>query len=750
MGWIKMAPVHTPIYSFLIGFLPIAFFGAVTAWLIARDPGKPKHLLIGSTVAIGIYSLLMTLVGFAGGLKVPMLIMIGTSIVFYIWYVGYTRLGDFTRPKRVDWSSWKPTDIPTKILLWLLVIFQVVMFINALAPHVNQDADVSHYLFIKNYLESGQVTVSPENAFSYYPQALEMAVLTAYGRAGEMGPDAANLCFWFMQLLLIGWLIDFCVRRGKTRVGYLLATATCGLFYWPVIAYSGFVDGGVTLFSIAGLLTYFDWLERRDKPIEETPQPKSKGMLMFWRWRQAGLTQLTLVGFFLGTACASKYSALPTTILVLLHMILLLIAGKADRKQTWMAFLGAAVIFAIAVLPWYGRNIMLTGNPVFPFMRGIFGGPELTLADDVNTWSNWGIPITFTNWLTYPIRLSFFWPLGESWIKVPLPYINWLFVLSPIAGLLLLHRRLARIVAIWCVVFFTFAFMVMNVQTRYFLPFTILALWLVIEWLETFASQPVTSDLSTSGAVNPKAKSTIAKWVVLVIVLIPFITQVDLVRNHLQERSQYLVGGLTRDEYLATVWPSWEVFDEANRVATEDEKVMIFSLRTFYLDAAHVLPEPGEFDPSKEPVAMLSDLGSGDVKYLLMESRVRMGATILDWCVDRSDPGAETVTFLEGEIMDAMGEQGVPRELTREILKHRGGVRSVEDNVPTWQFPVESWRDPKIAGILDFLSSVTSMQAEGHLEGVRIYSEWELYEIKTGDVLRLAEITPRVCRVPSV
>jgi len=568
-------------------------------------------------------------------------------------------------------------------------------------------------------------------------QALEMAVIAAYSRGGEMGPDAANLCFWFMQLLLIGWLIDFCARRGKTRLGYMLATAVCGLFYWPVIAYSGFVDGGVTLFSIAGLLTYFDWLESREKPIEEKPSPKKKNLVVFWKWQQSGLTQLALTGFFLGTACASKYSAIPTTMLVFVHLLILTI-NKSSRKRTWMAILGAAILFFIAIIPWYGRNIILTGNPVFPFMRGMFGGPELTLADDVNTWSNWGIPITFTNWLTYPIKLSFFWPLGDSGIRVPLPYVSWLFVLSPIAGLLLLHRRLGRIVAVWCFAFFTFAFMVMNVQTRYFLPFTILALWLVVEWLETFASQPVTADLSTSSAVNPKPKPAIAKWIVFVIVLIPFITQMDLVRNHMQERSQYLVGGLSRDEYLATVWPSWEVFDEANRVATDDEKVMIFSLRTFYLDAPYVLPQPGGFDPLLEPVAMLDGMENIDVKYLLMESRVRMGATILDWCVERSDPNEPEVTFLEGEIMDAMGAQGIPRELTREILKHRGGVRSVENNVSSWRFPVESWRDAKIAGILDFLANVNRLKADRHLEGLKVYGEWELYEIQEVEVLRFA------------
>jgi len=725
-----MAPVHIPILAFLLGFFIVTFLGAMMARPLVRVRPKPHHLLIGSTAAIAVYALYMAIVGMAGGLKFAFGFTLGVFLVVGLWYINYLMRWDGRQRPKLDWSAWTPPDIPTKIILWLLVIFQLVMFLNALAPHVNQDADVSHYLFIREYLQTGQVAVFPQNAFSYYPQALEMAVLTAFGRAGEYGPDAANLCFWFMQLVLIGWLIDFSARRGKVRVGYLLAAAACGLFYWPVIAYSGFVDGGVTLFSLAGVFCYLDWLERREKKIEEKPPPKKKFLVTLWRWQQGGFTQLALTGLFLGTACASKYSALPVTALVFLHLLWITIFGPTMKRETRSALFGFAVLFLIAALPWYGRNILVTGNPLFPFMRGIFGGPELTLADDVNTWASWGIPVSFANYLLYPVKLSFFWPLGDSWLREPLPYISWLFVLSPIAGLLLLHRRLTRLVVLWCFVFFTFAFFFMNVQTRYFLPFTILALWLVIEWLETFASQTVPSDLTPGTALNPRKRSPAAKWVVLVIVLIPFMWQLGFARGHLVDRSRYLVGGLSRDEYITAVWPSREVFAKASELGSEDSKVMIFSLRTYYLDAPYVFPEGGDFDPSISPDEMLGRAGANDVRYLLMESRVRMGATILDWCVDNSVQDERVSEFVEGEVLESLADLDISRNLTREILKHRGGVRSIENGVPVWRIGLEQWRDPKIAGILDFLANVNLLVEVGELEPVEIYGEWELYALR--------------------
>ena len=206
------------------------------------------------------------------------------------------------------------------------------------------------------------------------------------------------MCFWFMQILLIGWLIDWCARSGRIRVGYMLAAAVAGIFYWPVIAYSGYVDGGVALFTLAGLTLYFDWLLHRDKPVPSAPEPKARFVKPFHRLRQAGFGELMMAGLFIGTACASKYSALPAAALIFLHLIWLLIADRG-RNRTTLAFLGFAILFLVPVIPWYGRNIMATGNPVFPFLRSVFGGPEPTIADDISTWSNWGLATSIRNYL---------------------------------------------------------------------------------------------------------------------------------------------------------------------------------------------------------------------------------------------------------------------------------------------------------------------------------------------------------------
>jgi len=725
-----MAPVHIPILGFLLGFFVVAWVGATIARPLTGDDPKPGHLVLGATLAIAVYALFMSLMGMAGALRIGVVVTLPAVLLIILWHNHYRLRWKTGGVRKLDWSLWRPPDLPTRIIFWLVIIYQAGMFINALAPHVNPDAEISHYLFIRRYLQAGLVTVFPENAFSYYPQALEMSVLTAFSRAGERGPEAGNLCYWFMQLLLMGWVVDFCARRGKPRVGWHLAAAVSGLFYWPVIAYSGYVDGGVALFSLAGVFTYFDWLERRNRHADTGAPTKLRYPRFLWRWRQAGFTELALSGFFLGTACASKYSALPIAALVFLHVLWIVATDNVHRRTAMMSFLGFLLFFVIPIVPWYLRNLLATGNPVFPFMRGLFGGPELTLADDVSTWAGWGLPISALGYILYPVKLAWFSPLGDSIISVPRMYMTWLFALAPLAGILLIHRRLERIAAIWCFVFFSLVFFAMNLQTRYFLPFTILALWLVCEWLETLASISPASELAANERAKTRRKPAWARWVVFLIVLIPFATQLDQVRNHFITRLPYLSGHLDRPEYEESVWPSAAVFERANELADDENKVCIFSLRTYRLTAPYILPPKDMFSLDLSSAEMLQRLEGAEVRYLLMESRVRRAGVLFHWCLENAEQGEGGSAFSEPELLAAVGERDVERSLARELLRHRGGRRYRDsDGVWRWSIDLDKLRRPELAGILPFLAHVKQLESEGLLIPVKVYGEWELYEI---------------------
>ena len=149
-----MASAYTSLLSFLLGFFIIALLGAMIARPLSGASPRPFHLILGATAAIAVHSLLMTIVGMAGGLRYSFPVTLGAFLIVAAWYIAYTiRWGGHKRGK-FDWSSWRPPDAPTIILIVLLVLFQLLMLLNALAPYINPDAEISHYLFIRNYIES--------------------------------------------------------------------------------------------------------------------------------------------------------------------------------------------------------------------------------------------------------------------------------------------------------------------------------------------------------------------------------------------------------------------------------------------------------------------------------------------------------------------------------------------------------------------------------------------------------------------
>ena len=736
-----MPPILVPIIGFLIGFFLIAHIGARFAQ--PRDPFYPdpnfNNLLIGATTSIAIYSLFITVLGMSGWFdKCYIITLILFHVVLVLFIIHVIRWRKIGKPK-FDWSAWAPPDLPTKILLWLLILFQVGMFVNAIAPFINLDSETYHYLFIREWLENGRITVYPGNGYSYYPLALETSIASAYDmgirfspKGENLGPEAANLGFWFMQVLLMGWLISFCSRRGRVRVGYLLAIAVSGLFYWPVIAYSGDVDGGVALFALAGVFQYLEWLEWRTKPNEFPDKPDHRFYALLWLLRKIGFSQLALAGLFLGTALASKYSAIPIAGLVFLHALWILLTDRCNRKTNVHAFIGFVVFLLIPIIPWYFRNFQMTGNPIFPFMRDLLGGPEPAFADDIDTWTGWGLAVNLKNYILYPFKLAMFYTLKPpfEWIRVPYMYISWLFALAPFAGIFLFHRRIERIVAIWCFIFFTFAFTVMNVQTRYFLPFTILGLWLVCEWLETLSSARPATELKND---IPIKKYVWAKWVVFVIVLIPFLTQLDLVRNHMIVRWPYLSGQMTRSEYEESIWPSARIFDKANEVVGENETAVIFSLRSYRLEIPYTLPPEEIFALDATNPEILESLRESDLKYLLIDTRIRQSAVMIDWIlrngVIHGDVGGEEYLFDEEDYLGAMGFMDIGRDLAREVIRHQGGMRFDESGIWKWRIDLSRYGKPYEGGIFRFLAGVAELEVSGRISVIDRTDEWELYEL---------------------
>jgi hypothetical protein len=83
------------------------------------------------------------------------------------------------------------------------------------------------------------------------------------------------------------------------------------------------------------------------------------------RW---SVTRLSLTGLALGLAMATKLSMLPAVAAVVLYLL-----PQAMRARRPWAAIAAVGAFALVVIPWWTRNLVLYANPIYPAALPILG-----------------------------------------------------------------------------------------------------------------------------------------------------------------------------------------------------------------------------------------------------------------------------------------------------------------------------------------------------------------------------------------
>lgn len=220
--------------------------------------------------------------------------------------------------------------------------------ILALYPPTGFDATVYHLPYATRFLELGGLAFLPELRFPLFPQLAEMTFVPAVLWFGD---TAAQLCQALCLVLGGGVVYDWGRRRGDAAVGLLCAALWLGLPLMAWTATSAYVDVELALFVAAGAAA---WDRRR----------------------------FALAGMLLGFAAATKYLGL-----FFLGAVGVLACSRALRRSDDPAGRTEAILpFGLAALasagPWYLRQVVVTGNPLFPFYTQLFGDNAWTTRQD--------------------------------------------------------------------------------------------------------------------------------------------------------------------------------------------------------------------------------------------------------------------------------------------------------------------------------------------------------------------------------
>lgn len=540
----------------------LAWYGLgslITSFIKAsREENSSGWLEFARDTAAGAaaWSLIWFFLGLAGGYNKAV------SIAALLLGVGLAGLG-FVRRTKSGSDKDSSTGGLEKALIGLSLLPVVLALIAALAPPTAKDALLYHFALPKAFVAQGSSAFVEGNIASYLALGTEMQSVWAMlvggafsQRAGEAAAGAT--VFLFFPLLLIavyGWTIELQLGKRWAALAVFVVASVPTAYH---VASSGYIDLALALFVTLAVYALGRW---------------GKSLETGW---------LVYIAIFLGAALSVKLTALFVFAAFTLVILLRARAAKEGAPDLMGRVFTGGFVSLIAggliAAPWYLRTWKQTGSPIFPFYMSFWKGEATgwdversALFQAMNSQYG-GYEKGFLEYILSPFRISVLAqpeqaPLFDGVIGVAfligLPVLIWaLWKYDLPAGI---KAGLGV-----CGVMFLF-WLFSSQQLRYLLPvLPVLAIGICA------AGQVISSEKKPLAAVWQFSLGT-AALAALLTGLAWFLQKAPL---------RVVLGGETRDEYLARNIDYYPYYQALNTETPEDAKVWLINMRrdTYNLD----------------------------------------------------------------------------------------------------------------------------------------------------------------------
>ncbi len=307
-----------------------------------RIESAALRLSFAAGLGLGVLSLAVMAIGLSGRLGSPP-VHIGFLVVaallvpdLVMMTIEAARAVRSAWPPRLGWFEWfLAAAIAVSVLSGLL---------SSVAPPTSWDATISHLKVPHEYLEAGRI-MRLDDLHSNGPMNGVMLFIPAMLLGGDTAPAVLHLSF----LVLAGVALYGFARRHVGRTGSLLAAAIYLLM--PIGAMLGseaLVDYHLVFYILLAFV----------------------GLVYGWQEDRPGWSILGAV--CLGIALGSKYNALYALLPLCVGLGVRVWQGVGRRQRLLTEGAGVLLLAVVIGCPWYVRNVVLTGNPVYPvFARSI-------------------------------------------------------------------------------------------------------------------------------------------------------------------------------------------------------------------------------------------------------------------------------------------------------------------------------------------------------------------------------------------
>ncbi len=315
-----------------------------------------ERAIVQFSLGAGVFSLIWLIIGALGLYRFPVnfiLLLGGWGLLFrqnIAWCQEFLVIRDF-------WKNAGGIEKTLSLISGLLVTFQLLIALN---PPVRWDTLAYHLQLPRQYLAIGAIKFIPENPYWGHPQLVEM--LYSFAMSLHRAETATVLC-WFAAMLTLLGIFSFANTLTHNTLHDIPQSSLAG---WVAVTSllvgttfrfqmsSAYTDIFSALFGLATLLLFSQWLENR------------KTRWFFW------------VGIFCGLAMGSKWTSVTLAMGIFLAALFFHLKDgghfKSLLQKIWLP--GAAAIF-LSISPWLIKNLIATGNPIYPYF---FSTPWISAA----------------------------------------------------------------------------------------------------------------------------------------------------------------------------------------------------------------------------------------------------------------------------------------------------------------------------------------------------------------------------------
>lgn len=324
---------------------------ALGARLLRRFEFTALETIVWSTgLGLGMVALATFALGLIGVLN-PIIFWLAVLILLALLHRELIRMWRITRA--IDLGLTNRIDRALAFYIALVLLLGLAL---ALLPPTLWDTLQYHLVGPRLAIEQGRITVPPDNLSLSNPALVEMLFLATMVMKSD---SAAQLMHLGYLVLMLGALIVFCQRYFTARIGWLASAFLVSVWTLWLSAITAYNDAALMFYGFAALSVAL--IAR--KPSPPSPLPSNGGASVPERSEGRTGMGVALAGVFVGFALGEKYTA---AFIVVAVTLLILRPNRAALIQTLVFGACAAVIAS----PWYLRNWIFVGNPIYPFIWG--------------------------------------------------------------------------------------------------------------------------------------------------------------------------------------------------------------------------------------------------------------------------------------------------------------------------------------------------------------------------------------------